>query len=472
METQAIYILISLANVANANGWKKIGDVSSELTDLQTQITTVKGTADNNKAAIDKLNGTTDATSVSKKITDAINKLDANSNISDDSYGVNVTVNQVNGKVQKPSISVSPVETVAGVTSDDTAANKLITAKAVRLAIDEKVAAEVSGVRKFVGCVSVLSELPTTPRVGDVYNVTNEFTLLEKKYPAGTDVAWVGAHTDGSTTHKAHWEPLGGVIDYSSLKDTQSGVGNIVKAVTQTDGKITVTKGDAAIGDVTGLQSALDTKVAKTTKVNNKALRGNIELYGKDIKITEDAQLPAVETGALAVNDTIDVAVSKLKRDIDKVNSKEVVTHFGSQSGDITVDGTGTGNYKVKLAMSGKRLGATIDGLGTAAAKNTEDFVRMTPDNTDNVYNEGALIIGGDIGNYTKVENNGITITKTPVDGGASKEISIINNGSELDLGGSEISNVGTPTKDHSVTTKEYVDGQISPVANKANTAV
>lgn len=472
LETQAIYILISLANVANANGWKKIGDVSSALTDLQTQITTVKGTADNNKTAIDKLNGTTDATSVSKKITDAINKLDANSNISDDSYGVNVTVNQVNGKVQKPSISVSPVTEVAGVTSDDTAANKLITAKAVRLAIDEKVAAEVSGVRKFVGCVSALSKLPTTPRVGDVYNVTNEFTLLEKKYPAGTDVAWVGAHTDGSTTHKAHWEPLGGVIDYSSLKDTQSGIGNIVKAVTQTDGKITVTKGDAVIGDVTGLQSALDTKVAKTTKVNNKALRGNIELYGKDIKITEDAQLPAVGTGALAVNDTIDVAVSKLKRDIDKVNSKEVVTHFGSQSGDITVDGTGTGNYKVKLAMSGKRLGATIDGLGTAAAKNTEDFVRMTPDNTDNVYNEGALIIGGDIGNYTKVENNGITITKTPVDGGASKEISIINNGSELDLGGSEISNVGTPTKDHSVTTKEYVDGQISPVANKANTAV
>ena len=112
LETQAIYILISLANVANANGWKKIGDVSSELTNLQTQITTVKGTADNNKAAIDKLNGTTDATSVSKKITDAINKLDASSNVSDDSYdsyGVNVTVNQVNGKVQKPSISVSPV---------------------------------------------------------------------------------------------------------------------------------------------------------------------------------------------------------------------------------------------------------------------------------------------------------------------------------------------------------------------------
>lgn len=470
LETQAIYILISLANVANANGWKKIGDVPSELTDLQTQITTVKGTADNNKAAIDKLNGTTDATSVSKKITDAINKLNVNSNVSDDSYGVNVTVNQVNGKVQKPSISVFPVTEVAGVTSDDTAGNKLVTAKAVRLAIDEKVAAEVSGVRKFVGCVSALSELPTNPRVGDVYNVTNEFTLLEKKYPAGTDVAWVSAHTDGSATHKAHWEPLGGVIDYSSLKDTQSGIGNIVKAVTQTDGKITVTKGDAVIGDVTGLQSALDTKVAKTTEVNNKALRGNIELYGKDIKITEDANLPAVGTGALAVNDTIDVAVSKLKRDIDKVNSKEVVTHFGNQSGDITVDGTGTGNYKVKLAMSGKRLGATIDGLGTAAAKNTEDFTRMTPDNTDNVYNEGALIIG-DIGNYTKVENNGITI-KTPVDDGASKEISIINNGRELDLGGAEISNVGTPTKDHSVTTKEYVDGQISSVANKANTAV
>lgn len=442
-------------------------DVSS----LQTQITT-------NKTAIDNLNGTTHSTSVSKKITDAINKLDAPSNISDDSddsYGVNIIVNQTNGLIQKPSVIVSPVETVSGVTSDDTAANKLITAKAVRLAIDEKVAAEVSGVRKFVGCVSALSELPENPRVGDVYNVTNEFTLLEKKYPAGTDVAWVGAHTDGSTIHKAHWEPLGGVIDFSSLSSTSSGTGNLVKNVTQTNGKVTVTKGNAAITDVTGLQAALDGKVAKTTKINNIALNGDLELYGKDIKITDAAQLPTVGTADLAVNDTIDVALSKLKRDINKVNTKDVVTSIGGQSGAITLDGDGDGDdiYKVKLAIDNKKLKASIAGLGTAAAKSTEDFVRMTPDNNpDNIYNEGNLIIGENIGNYTQIGNGGITITHTSVGGEKVKSITIRNNGSYLDFSGEKLTNIGTPTTDSDAATKLYVDGEISPVANKANLAV
>lgn len=54
--------------------------------------------------------------------------------------------------------------------------------------------------------------------------------------------------------------------------------------------------------------------------------------------------------------------------------SGSFVKSFGGQTGEITVDGTGTGSYKVKLAMTGKKLGATISGLGTAAAKAVGDF--------------------------------------------------------------------------------------------------
>lgn len=50
------------------------------------------------------------------------------------------------------------------------------------------------------------------------------------------------------------------------------------------------------------------------------------------------------------------------------------VDSFGGQTGVITVNGVGSGDYKVKLAMTGQQLGATIEGLGTAAAKAVGDF--------------------------------------------------------------------------------------------------
>lgn len=55
-------------------------------------------------------------------------------------------------------------------------------------------------------------------------------------------------------------------------------------------------------------------------------------------------------------------------------NAKHVDS-LGGKTGAITVDGVGgDGAYKVKLAMDDQKLGATIDGLGTAAAKAVEAF--------------------------------------------------------------------------------------------------
>lgn len=51
------------------------------------------------------------------------------------------------------------------------------------------------------------------------------------------------------------------------------------------------------------------------------------------------------------------------------------VDSLGGKTGAITVDGEGgSGAYKVKLAMTDQKLGATIEGLGTAAAQNVEAF--------------------------------------------------------------------------------------------------
>ena len=52
----------------------------------------------------------------------------------------------------------------------------------------------------------------TDAKVGDVWNVTNEFTLGGKKYPAGTNVVCVTA-TSSSDHNDDNWDALGGTVD-------------------------------------------------------------------------------------------------------------------------------------------------------------------------------------------------------------------------------------------------------------------
>lgn len=54
--------------------------------------------------------------------------------------------------------------------------------------------------------------------------------------------------------------------------------------------------------------------------------------------------------------------------------SGSYVTSFGGKTGAIAIDGAGSGPYNVKLAMTDQKLGATIEGLGTAAAQNIDAF--------------------------------------------------------------------------------------------------
>lgn len=75
---------------------------------------------------------------------------------------------------------------------------------------------DIVGVYRFKGSVA-FAQLPaisgegvTPPKAGDVYNVTDAFSLDSKNYPAGTNVAFVAASGEGITTVAAHWDALGG----------------------------------------------------------------------------------------------------------------------------------------------------------------------------------------------------------------------------------------------------------------------
>ncbi len=79
-------------------------------------------------------------------------------------------------------------------------------------AITAKVNAAVASVYRVKGTKDTIAEVTalTNVKCGDVWNVTAEFTLGGKKYPAGTNVV---ALADKSAADAANWDALGGTVD-------------------------------------------------------------------------------------------------------------------------------------------------------------------------------------------------------------------------------------------------------------------
>lgn len=66
----------------------------------------------------------------------------------------------------------------------------------------------------------------TDAKVGDVWNVTNAFTLGGKPYPANTNVVCITA-TSSSKHDEGNWDPLGGTVDLSTYVPKSDIVDNL-----------------------------------------------------------------------------------------------------------------------------------------------------------------------------------------------------------------------------------------------------
>lgn len=66
----------------------------------------------------------------------------------------------------------------------------------------------------------------TNARVGDVWNVTNSFTLGGKPYPANTNVVCITA-TSSSDHDEGNWDPLGGTVNLSAYVPKSDIVDNL-----------------------------------------------------------------------------------------------------------------------------------------------------------------------------------------------------------------------------------------------------
>lgn len=132
----------------------------------------------------------------------------------------------------------------------------------------------------------------TDAKVGDVWNVTNAFTLGGKPYPANTNVVCITA-TSTSDHDEGNWDPLGGTVDlstYLSKKDASSTYATKSELSSHTGNKNNphgVTKSQIGLGNVTN-----DAQVKKT----------DIADYNLAVKAPSASQVPSTEAFAKTAN--------------------------------------------------------------------------------------------------------------------------------------------------------------------------
>lgn len=218
-------------------------------------------------------------------------------------------------------------------------------------AITAKVNAAVASVYRVKGTKATIAEVTalTNVKCGDVWNVTAEFTLGGKKYPAGTNVV---ALADKSAADAANWDALGGTVDLAGHTAEMKSWANGQFAGKAFEAKVTTntsnissltTRVTAAEGKFAGYYTKGETDTKLGTKANS------ADVYTKS----------QTDNAISAVSDNMDVLYVNLI-----VQSSVAVTIEGSSS--TSSGGTITfGKYKTgmgSLVSEGYGFYRTIGG--------------------------------------------------------------------------------------------------------------
>lgn len=300
--------------------------------------------------------------------------------------------------------------------------------------VDTKVASAVGSVYKMKGSVDDVTALTalTGVVIGDVYNVVAAGTLNGEAFEAGSNFVAIKA---GAGTQTGMWDKLGGTIDLSAYaksadvantyapktavtseistkigtldKADAAVAGQVVSAVSETNGIITVSRRALVAGDIptlatskiSGLDTALNGKVPTTRTVNSKPLSANVVLTGADILVGGD--------GTYGEND-LQAAIEAIDGRITSAASS--VQSFGGQTGAITVDTANTTNGQVKFSMSSKQLKGTVNGLKSAAY--TESSAYAT--SAQGTKADSAIqVVNGTAATYIATSKSETTVTVT-----------------------------------------------------------
>ena len=126
---------------------------------------------------------------------------------------------------------------------------------------------------------------------GDVYNVTDAFTLGSKSYPAGSNVACLKSFSSAVTPSETYWDVLAGFVDlspYAKTSEVNTIKGNLEKSISDNVSTLT-TKVGTAQTTANAAKSAASTNAGEITKVKNRV--SSLEGVGAQANVIESVKV-------------------------------------------------------------------------------------------------------------------------------------------------------------------------------------
>ena len=190
-------------------------------------------------------------------------------------------------------------------------------------AITAKVNAAVASVYRVKGTKASFGEVAqlTNVKCGDVWNVTSEFTLSGKKYPAGTNVV---ALADKSAADPTNWDALGGTVDLAGHTAEMKSWANGQFAGKAFEAKVTTntsnissltTRVTAAEGKFAGYYTKGETDTKLGTKANSADVYTKSQVYTKG---EVDGKVGAAKMQKILITNLDKETLDKLKADASR----------------------------------------------------------------------------------------------------------------------------------------------------------
>lgn len=135
---------------------------------------------------------------------------------------------------------------------------------------------------------------------GDVYNVTDAFTLGSKSYPAGSNVACLKSFSSAVTPDETYWDVLAGFVDlspYAKTSEVNTIKGNLEKSISDNVSTLT-TKVGTAQATANEANSAASTNTGEITKIKTRV--SSLEGVGAQANVIESVK---VNGSALPISD-------------------------------------------------------------------------------------------------------------------------------------------------------------------------